>query len=274
MFDRVKYKSFAKQQLSGRYTVPILILIFTSVIELLLQIPMRSLNNEMLAVSSSLEASGDITYVYSAFRMLLLFQAICWVIAIVDFIFMLATIHVYIKMSRSPDPVKFSDFIEGLGSWGRAILAGLWQTLFICLWTFLFIIPGLIKAYSYSQMFYLVDEFQGMKIRKAMKISMKITKGHKMDLFILDLSFLGWALLSVCTFGLASLYVTPYIEMTKVNAFHALLKEAVENGTVTLEELHEGEPAKVETVKVSESQVIEEKPQDKTEENSSEEKDE
>lgn len=274
MFDRVKYKSFAKQQLSGRYTVPILILIFTSVIELLLQIPMRSLNNEMLAVSSSLEASGDITYVYSAFRMLLLFQAICWGIAIVDFIFMLATIHVYIKMSRSPDPVKFSDFIEGLGSWGRAILAGLWQTLFICLWTFLFIIPGLIKAYSYSQMFYLVDEFQGMKIRKAMKISMKITKGHKMDLFILDLSFLGWALLSVCTFGLASLYVTPYIEMTKVNAFHALLKEAVENGTVTLEELHEGEPAKVETVKVSESQVIEEKPQDKTEETSSEEKDE
>lgn len=261
MFDRVKYKSFAKQQLSGRYTVPILVLIFTSVIEFLLQIPMRILSNSMTAASNSLAASGDLSEVAGVMQLLMIFQVVCWVIIIIDFIFMLATVHVYIKMSRSPDPVKFSDFIEGLASWGRAILCGLWQTLFVSLWSMLFLIPGIVKAYAYSQMFYLVDEFPEMTIRKSMKLSMKITKGHKMDLFVMDLSFIGWALLVLITFGLASLYVTPYVQMTKVNAFHALLKEAVENGTVTLEELHEGSaaPASEGEKQVSETEVIEEK---------------
>ena len=86
-----------------------------------------------------------------------------------------------------------------------------------------------------------------------MNISKKITNGHKWDLFVLDLSFLGWELLGALSYGVGNLWITPYISMTKINAYHAMLKQAVDSGIVTLgelkiqEEQHEPEnPAEIE----------------------------
>ena len=58
------------------------------------------------------------------------------------------------------------------------------------------------------------------------RIKIRITKGHKMDLFILDLSFIGWGLLCGITFGLAGIYVGPYMQATRANAYRVLSAEA------------------------------------------------
>jgi uncharacterized membrane protein len=134
--------------------------------------------------------------------------------------------------------VKFSSFLDGLNHFLKAVGAILWQTLWIFLWTFCFIIPAFIKAYSYSQIMYLLAEYPNMKINHAMKLSMKITKGYKWDLFFMELSFLGWMILTALTLGLLSFYVTPYYELTRVNAYKFLKAKALETGTITEEDLN------------------------------------
>ena len=68
-------------------------------------------------------------------------------------------------------------------------------------------------------------------------ISKKITQGYKVDLFVLHLSFVGLNLLCIFTFGIASLWVMPYQTMTYINAYHGLMKRALETGVVTLEDI-------------------------------------
>ena len=142
-------------------------------------------------------------------------------------------------MSRSPEKVGFSSFIQGLNLWAKAVLATLWNFLWTFLWSLLFIIPGIVKSIAYSQMYYLIVEYPELSVTKAMKISMLITKGHKADLFVMYLSFLGWIILATIPAGLGMIVLSPYMDMTFVNAYHALLKEAVESGKLKPEDLSE-----------------------------------
>jgi len=153
------------------------------------------------------------------------------------FVLVAAQIYVYIKMSRSPEPVYFSDFIEGLSLWRRGILAGLLVSFKLFLWALVFFIPAIIKTYAYSQTFFLIVEYPSLSIRKAIRVSQEITKGHKLDIFVTQLSFTGWAILAVFTAGIGFLWLLPYYYMTMTNVFHALLQEAVTVGRIRAEDL-------------------------------------
>ena len=237
MFERKKYKNFAKTQLSGRWGVPILVTLFVTIIIRIFGIPdmMQLYKSGYFSALIRLDWPGVAAASQSANTSLLatLIQTI------VDAILSVASINVYIKMSRSPEPVSFSDFIEGFNNWARAILSVLWQLLWVTLWTLLFIIPGIIKAIAYSQMFYIIVEYKNVSITKAMRISMEITKGHKWDLFVMYLSFLGWDLLSIMTVGILQLWLLPYKNMTYINAYHSLVKEAIESGRLKPEDFTE-----------------------------------
>ena len=238
MFERKKYKNFAKKQLAGRWAIPILVTLFVAVISSIFSIPdvlqlaKHGYFNAILTLNTAAameayNAATSTSFVTSIVTM------------IVSGILEVATIGVYIKMSRSPEPVAFSDFIEGFNNWARAALAVLWQFIWIFLWTLLFIIPGIVKSIAYSQMYYIIAEFKDVSTTKAMRISMEITKGHKWDLFVMYLSFLGWSILSAFTFGILHLWLAPYMNMTFVNAYHALMKEAMESGRIKPEDLTE-----------------------------------
>lgn len=79
------------------------------------------------------------------------------------------------------------------------------------LYTILLIIPGIIAVFGYAMVPYILEEKPNYSVGKAMRMSKKIMKGHKWQLFCLRLSFLGWYILAFLTFGLAFLYVGPYI---------------------------------------------------------------
>lgn len=90
-------------------------------------------------------------------------------------------------------------------------------TLFIGFWSILLIIPGIIKTYSYAQAGYLLnDEYDSdMSLFDYITKSRELMDGHKMDLFILELSFIGWHLLGALSFGIGYLWIRPYIETTR-----------------------------------------------------------
>ncbi len=238
MFERKKYKNFAKKQLSGRWAVPVLVTLFIVILSAVFSTP----DVLHLANSGYFSAvlSGDY---YSALDALNTARSTSFITSMVTMIasaiIEVAAISVYLKMSRSPEPVSFSDFIDGFNNWARATLGILWQFLWIFLWTLLFIIPGIIKSLAYSQMFYIIVEYPEVSVTKAMRISMEITKGHKWDLFVMTLSFIGWDILSCFTLGILYFWLLPYKSMTYVNAYHALMKEALESGRIKPEDLTE-----------------------------------
>ena len=102
--------------------------------------------------------------------------------------------------------------------WGMFLMM-----LFVSLWTLLFIIPGIVKAFSYSMTPYILEEHPELSANEAIDHSRAMMKGHKFDLFWLLLSFIGWGFLCLFTFGIGFLWLTPYMN-TSVAAFYEDVK--------------------------------------------------
>lgn len=104
------------------------------------------------------------------------------------------------------------------------LIAGILHTVFIALWTLLFIVPGIVKGYSYAMTFYILKEHPEMTATEAITESRRIMLGNKWRLFCLDFSFIGWYLLSCLTFGILLIWVMPYHE-----AAHAAFYDSIKN---------------------------------------------
>lgn len=111
----------------------------------------------------------------------------------------------------------FKNFFE---KWGASLLMGV----YVFLWSLLLLIPGIIKSYAYSMTYYIMQENPGMSLSVAITKSRRMMKGHKWQLFLLDLSFTGWMLLSILTLGLALVYVWPYYQAARA-AFYCEIKK-------------------------------------------------
>ncbi len=132
----------------------------------------------------------------------------------------------YLGLTYEQKP-ELEDLIKGIKKLGKAWCLSLLVGIFTFLWSLLLWVPGIIKAISYSMSFFVMADDPELTAREALNISKEITKGHKMDIFVLGLSFIGWMLLSVFTFGIALIYVIPYMETTMAN-YYQTIKRPVE----------------------------------------------
>ncbi len=123
--------------------------------------------------------------------------------------------------------MKIENLFDCTKNFGTVLVAGILQTVYLCLWSLLFVIPGIVKAYSYSMMNFILIDNPNMGANEAITASRKMMAGHKFDLFILDLSFIGWYILSSFTFGILLLYVEPYHQAARAKFYEEL------KGTVT-----------------------------------------
>ena len=99
---------------------------------------------------------------------------------------------------------RFDIFLKAMG-------LNLFMGLFIWLWSLLLIVPGIIASYRYRLAPYLMTENPGLGIREAVNMSKELMDGHKWRLFCLELSFIGWGILSALTCGIGDLWLNPYI---------------------------------------------------------------
>lgn len=106
------------------------------------------------------------------------------------------------------------------------------KSLFIGLWSLLFVIPGVIKAYEYRMVPYLLAEHPEMSSGEIFARSKEMMQGNKWDTFVLDISFVGWVLLSGITFGVLYIFwVGPYIAATDAALYHRISgKDTYGNG--------------------------------------------
>ena len=119
---------------------------------------------------------------------------------------------------------KIEDLFSGCKNFVTNFVAYLLMQVFIALWSLLFLIPGIVKSYSYAMTMYILNDHPEMSASEAITESRKMMNGHKAELFVLHLSFLGWIILSSFTFGILLLYVMPYMQATTA-AFYEKLKE-------------------------------------------------
>lgn len=117
----------------------------------------------------------------------------------------------FLANARTKKSFAVQDLFEGFKDYGRILGTLLLENVYIVLWFLLLIVPGIIKSYSYAMTVYILKDEPELKFNSAIEKSMAMMQGHKFDLFYLQLTFIGWALLCILTFGIGFLWLCPYM---------------------------------------------------------------
>ena len=126
----------------------------------------------------------------------------------------------FLNLARGNDKPDLMHVFSGFSNdYVGNLVLGLLIALFTFLWTLLLIIPGIVKSYSYSMAFYIKHDNPDYEWKKCIDESRRIMDGEKERLFLLDLSFLGWAILGVLCCGIGTLWVTPYMQAARANFY-------------------------------------------------------
>lgn len=129
----------------------------------------------------------------------------------------------HLKVAQGYSDIKFDTVFEGCNNFGSNLVLGLMHTLIVTLWSLLFIIPGIIKSYSYALVYYIKAEHPEYGWRECLDESEKMMRGYKFKLFMLHLSFVGWLFLSTFTCGIGTVWVNTYLQ-TATAVFYQELK--------------------------------------------------
>lgn len=146
----------------------------------------------------------------------------------------------YLERYRE-QPSDVSRLFSGYNDFFRIFSTLFLQQLYICLWTFLFIVPGVVKSLSYALVPYILRDRPELSRSGAIRLSREMMSGYKGRLFLLWLSFLGWAVLAVFTCGIGFLWLEPYIGVSMA-AFYEDVKQSHEQAADYREEAVKEEP--------------------------------
>ena len=131
----------------------------------------------------------------------------------------------YIGVTKNEQPVIEDALLAGIKSQPvRAPLLNLIQSFFLAFWTLLLIIPGIIKSYSYALTSYLIVKDRLLSPINAITKSRKLMDGHKFNLFMLDLGYFGWYVLSIFTFGVLLVWVTAWHQTARTLFFNDIVQ--------------------------------------------------
>ena len=126
--------------------------------------------------------------------------------------FTIALAYVSKKVHKG-EKVKTDDLFYGFNDFGKSFVLYLLVSIYTFLWSLLFVIPGLIKSFSYSMAFFIQNDNPDYTPSQCIDESRRIMDGHKMDAFLLMLSYFGWLILSAFTFGILLIWVIPKMEL-------------------------------------------------------------
>lgn len=123
------------------------------------------------------------------------------------------------------DPFGIGCLFDGYHDFVRIMLTILLEYIYVVLWTILLVIPGIIKALSYSMTNFVLRDRPDLRYNGAIELSMAMMQGHKWDLFWLYLTFIGWAILCIFTLGIGYFWLQPYMTSTMANFYEEVKAE-------------------------------------------------
>lgn len=216
--SRAELKENAKKSLQGKWGQAILLLIIFGIINSIVMgitfIGNTASLSDAATVSSILDGTYNGTMGIGFY--------ISGILSILVSAFLtLGSVSFFLKVSRNEE-VTFKELFNKTGLWLLYIGVTIMTSIFIGLWSLLLIIPGIIASYSYSMVNYIMVDNPELGVFGAIRRSKEMMNGHKMDYFVLHLSFIGWGILVGLTCGLLSFYVSPYMSVTKANFYNSI----------------------------------------------------
>lgn len=143
----------------------------------------------------------------------------------------------FVQSAQNNINLNYLGYGFGFGRYFNIIKTMLWRSIVTFLWFLLLIIPGIIKTYAYRMVPYILSDNPNIDYKRALELSDKMTDGEKLDMWILDLSFIGWYLLGTLLFFVGVLFVMPYENATKAELYLELRQNALDQGLCSYEEL-------------------------------------
>lgn len=137
----------------------------------------------------------------------------------------------------NPYQANLSLVFYGFKYFFKAFALFLWNIVLVLLWSLMLIVPGIIKAISLSMSFLILADNPTVSVPKAMVLSEKMTEGHKKDLFLIGLSFLGWILFTLVSFMLASFVTVPYVMTSYALVYEQLKEESIKKGVIAEDDI-------------------------------------
>ncbi|MDR3598196.1 DUF975 family protein [Clostridium sp.] len=148
----------------------------------------------------------------------------------------------FVQSAQYKDNKKCFDFGFDGQNYAGIVKTMLLTKFFIFLWTLLLIIPGIIKYYAYRMVPYILADNPNIGVLKAISLSNEMTRGHKFDMFVLDLSFIGWYLLGTIALGVGVFFVMPYENATNSELYLVLKNDAINNNLCSYKDLLLNQP--------------------------------
>lgn len=200
------YRLKARQSLAGKWTIAVVAALIAGLLGgLITGSGSFNLNiDEEVLVRMPAAARSFLGYVVSFASTLALAQFL------IGGVIRLGYSRFLLKMHDGRTP-ELSDLFSQFHRFGDGFCLHLLRGIYVFLWSLLFIIPGIIASLSYAMAPFLMVENPNMTASQAIAASKEMMDGHKTDLFILELSFIGWGLLNVLTLGIGSLWLNPYM---------------------------------------------------------------
>ena len=216
--SRAELKENAKKSLQGKWGQAILLIIIFGLINAAVLSIACIGNPGILESSETITSFMDGTYNGT----LGISFYIAGILSILVAAFLtLGSVSFFLKVSRNEE-VTFKELFNKTSLWLLYIGVSIMTSIFIGLWSLLLIIPGIIASYSYSMVNYIMIDNPELGVFGAIRRSKEMMKGHKMDYFVLHLSFIGWGILVGLTCGLLSFYVSPYMSVTNANFYNSI----------------------------------------------------
>ncbi|MBQ2112157.1 MAG: DUF975 family protein [Bacteroidales bacterium] len=214
-----EFKNAALDALKGRWPQVLVATIAVVLMALLIMGPYSSINT--LVVNGETISS---TFILVSIALFFLGGLLVFSPMNVGYTYALYQLYV-----EGDERVTGNSFRNGFGTYFRNVWGMFLVGLFVNLWSLLLIVPGFVKMYSYALTPYILIDYPELSANQAINLSKKMMKGHKFDLFFLQLSFIGWGILSVLTLCVGLLWLVPYMTATQAAFYQNVKNEYLSN---------------------------------------------
>ena len=202
------YRAIARNNLSGKWGIAVLVSFLATLLGGSLTGGSSSTNIDAETIAQLPES------VQSVFLMLLYLGMILGLVQFLIGGVIRQGYAIFLLKQHDGQNPDTRDLFSQFHDFARGFLLALLQGIFTFLWTLLFIIPGIIATYRYAMAPFIMAENPEMRPREALRASSQLMDGHKLELFCLGFSFIGWTFLAVLTLGIGGLWLTPYVNAT------------------------------------------------------------
>jgi uncharacterized membrane protein len=238
MINRLDLKTSAKQMLKDNYWKAFLVSLITVIVNgggagggggSNVNVNMDAQSMDFNIFSELGEASDELFLVGMIIAVIIAVLVVAVIVCIQVFLcnpVMVSSSKYFVQASEGDADLNNLAFCFNKNHYMNLVKGIFMTNLFITLWGLLLIVPGIIKHYAYRMVPYILADQPNMHYKEAIEKSNAMTYGKKWDIFVLDLSFIGWFLLGVIGCGIGTLFVYPYYYSTIAQLYNSISGKA------------------------------------------------